>query len=564
MKRILARSCRVAVHGAAALLLTACAVGPDWSVPKSWSPDTWFASGAPHPAVPSEPAAAAPIDTEWWKGFNDPTLTGLVRRVAAQNLDVRSAGFRLAQSRAQRGVTAASQFLSVNGNGSYTREKQSTRGVIGLVGGNTGTESGSTNASTGGLAGGATGGTVSGAPGSTANGLGGRQSGIPAGGIGGGSGGGSGGGGSSGGGSAIGAPFDLWQYGFDASWELDVWGRVRRSLEAADAQLEASTEDRRDTLLSVISEVARDYLQLRGTQEQLRVTRANLRTAQETLQVSRSRVRSGLAPDLDVQNATAQAENTAASLPQLEQQEEQGMNALALLLGAPPGALRAELAQARPIPPVPPRVPLGLPSELARRRPDVRRAEAQLHSAIADVGVAEADLFPRITLSGSLALQSLQFKDLGNWASRTYALGPSISLPIFQGGSLRATLDLRRQAQQEAAITYQRSVLQAFHDVDNALIAFNAEQRRREGLQREVDADRRALDVARSRYRSGLTDFLNVLTAERSLLAAEQSLATNASTIGTNLVQLYKALGGGWESEYPREEAVAARGGQSG
>lgn len=560
MRRIrVVRSCRAAaVHGAAALTLMACAVGPDWSVPKSWSPDTWFASGTPRPAVPSEPAAA-PIDTEWWKGFNDPVLTGLVRRVAAQNLDVRSAGFRLAQSRAQRGVTAASQFFQANGNGSYTREKQSSRGVIGLVGGSTGTEAGSTNASTGGLAGGTTGGNVSGAPGSTANGLNGRQSGIP---LSGGAGSGGGSGGSSS--SAASNPFDLWQYGFDASWELDIWGRVRRSIEAADAQLEASTEDRRDTLLSVISEVARDYLQLRGTQEQLRVTRANLRTAQETLQVSRSRVRSGLAPDLDVQNATAQVENTAASLPQLEQQEEQGMNALALLLGAPPGALRAELAQARAIPPVPPRVPLGLPSELARRRPDVRRAEAQLHSAIADIGVAEADLFPRITLSGSLSLQSLQFKDLGNWASRTYALGPSISLPIFQGGSLRATLDLRRQAQQEAAITYQKAVLQAFHDVDNALIAYNAEQRRREGLQREVEADRSALDVARSRYRSGLTDFLNVLTAERSLLAAEQSLATNASTITTNLVQLYKALGGGWESEYPREEAVAARNGQAG
>ena len=545
----LVRSCRAALHGTLALTLTACAVGPDWSVPKSWSPDTWFASGAPHPTVPSEPAIA-PIETEWWKGFGDPTLTDLVRRVAAQNLDVRSAGFRLAQSRAQRGVTAASQFFQVNGNGSYTREKQSTRGVLGLFGGSTGTESGSTNASTGGLAGGTTGSAVPGAPGSIANGLGGRQSGIPTGSIGGGSGGGA---------SAIGSPFDLWQYGFDASWELDVWGRVRRSLEAADAQLEASAEDRRDTLLSVMSEVARDYLQLRGTQEQLRVTRANLRTAQDTLQVTRSRARSGLTPDLDVENATAQVEETAASLPQLEQQEEQGMNALALLLGAPPGALRTELAQSRPIPPVPPRVPLGLPSELARRRPDVRRAEAQLHSAIADIGVAEADLFPRITLSGSLALQSLQFKDLGNWAARSYALGPSISLPIFQGGSLRATLDLRRQAQQEAAVTYQKSVLQAFHDVDNALIAYNAEQRRRERLQRQVDADRRALNVARSRYRSGLTDFLNVLTAERSLLSAEQSLATNASTIATNLVQLYKALGGGWESEYPREEAVAAR-----
>ncbi len=547
MRRARMFVCRAAVHGTAVLTLSACAVGPDWSVPKSWSPVTWFESGTPRPAVPSEPTIT-PVDAEWWASFNDPILTSLVRRVTTQNLDVRAAGFRLAQSRAQRGVTAAGQFPTLNGNGSYTREKQSSRGVIGLVGGSTGSQSGSTGASTGGLAGGTTGSTVSGTPGSIANGLAGRQSGIPLGNSGSSS-------------SAASAPFDLWQYGFDASWELDVWGRVRRSIEAADATLEASAEDRRDTLVSVISEVARDYLQLRGTQEQLRVTRANLRTAQDSLQVTQSQVRVGLAPDLDVQNATAQAEQVAASLPQLEQQEEQGMNALALLLGEPPGALRAELVQARPIPPVPPRVPLGLPSELTRRRPDVRRAEAQLHTAVANIAVAEADFFPRITLAGSLSLQSLQFKDLGNWASRTYALGPSISLPIFQGGTLRATLDLRRQAQQEAAIAYQKAVLQAFHDVDNALIAYNAEQRRHDGLQRQADADRRAVNIARSQYRSGLTDFLNVLTAERSLLAAEQSLATNSSTIGTNLVQLYKALGGGWEPEYPREEAVAARNG---
>lgn len=544
--RAWSRTRQAAAQVAAALALTGCAVGPDWAVPKSLSPASWFASGPPRPAVASEPAAA-PIQPDWWTAFNDPVLAGLVRRVAAENLDVRSAGFRLAQSRAQRGISAADQFAQVNGNGSYTREKQSGRGVISLVGGSTGTEAGTTNASTGGLAGGSTGGTVSGAPSTTANGLGGRQSGIA---------------GAGGGGSAISNPFNLWQYGFDASWELDVWGRVRRSLESADAQLEASGEDRRDTLLSTMAEVARDYLQLRGTQEQLRVTRANLLAAQDTLQITRSRARTGLAPDLDVQNATSQVENTAASLPQLEQQEAQGMNALAFLLGAAPGALRAELGEPRPIPAVPPRVPLGLPSELARRRPDVRRAEAQLHSAVAEIGVAQADFFPRITLSGSLSLQSLQFKDLGNWASRTYALGPSISLPIFQGGRLRATLDLRRQAQQEAATTYQKVVLQAFHDVDNALIAYNAEQRRREGLRREVQANRAALEISRSRYRSGLSDFLNVLTTERSLLASEQSLANSSATVTTNLVQLYKALGGGWEAEYPRDEAVAMRTGQ--
>lgn len=544
--RTLSRACRAAVPAAAALALGGCAVGPDWAAPSPWSPMSWFTSGTPRPPAPSEPVAE-PVDPEWWGQFRDPVLTGLVRRVAGENLDVRAAGLRLAQSRAQRGIAAADQFPQVNGNASYTRERLSGRGVASIIGGGAGVSggaAGSTGASTGGLAGGTTGGTVAGSPGSAANGLGGRQGGVPT--------------RSAGGGSTI-PPFDLWQYGFDASWELDLWGRVRRSVESADASVEASAEDRRDTLLSTLAEVARDYLQLRGTQEQLRVTRTNLRTSQDSLQITQSRARNGLTTDLDVQNAAAQVETTAAQLPQLEQQEAQGMNALALLLAMPPGALRAELERPRPVPAVPPRVPVGLPSELARRRPDVRRAEAQLHSATADIGVAEADFFPRITLSGSLSLQALQFKDLGNWGARTYGLGPSISLPIFQGGRLRATLDLRRRQQQEAAITYQKAVLQAFHDVDNALTAYNAEQRRRVRLSRSVDANRRALALARDRYRAGLSDFLNVLTTERSLLAAEQQLADSTATVGTNLVQLYKALGGGWEREYPRDEAVAAR-----
>ncbi len=540
--RVLFGVCRAALP-AAALALGGCAVGPDWEVPRSWSPVSWFTSGTPRPPVPSE-AVAEPVDPEWWSGFNDPVLTGLVRRVAGENLDVRAAGLRLAQSRAQRSISAADLFPQINGNTSYTREKQSGRGIISIIGGggSGGSGTGSTGASTGGQAGGTTGGAVAGTPGTIANGLGGRQSGVPASGA--------------GGSSAISQPFNLWQYGFDASWELDLWGRVRRSVEGADASVEASAEDQRDQLLSTLAEVARDYLQLRGTQEQLRVTRANLRTSEDSLQITRSRARNGLTTDLDVQNAAAQVETTAAQLPQLEQQEAENMNALALLLAMPPGALRAELEQPRPIPPGPPRVPVGLPSELARRRPDVRRAEAQLHSATADIGVAEADFFPRITLSGSLSLQALQFKDLGNWGARTYGLGPSISLPIFQGGRLRATLDLRRRQQQEAAITYQKAVLQAFHDVDNALTAYNAEQRRRDRLGRGAEANRRAVALARDRYRAGLSDFLNVLTAERSLLSAEQQLANSTATVGANLVQLYKALGGGWESEYPREEAA--------
>ena len=461
---------------------------------------------------------AEPVDPEWWRSFNDPILTGLVRRAAAGNLDVQAATARLAQSRAQRGITAADQYPQVNGNASYTREKPSSKGAISALGG---------GASSGGASGGS--------DATQSNGLGGRQGGFQ----------------STGGGLPA---FDLFQGGFDATWELDLWGRVRRGIESADASLQASREARRASLLSTIAEVARDYMQLRGTQDTLRITRTNLKSAQESAYLTGERARGGLATDLDVANARAQVESTAAAIPQLEQQEAQGMNAISLLLGQPPGTLQAELAAATGIPRVPPRVPAGLPSELARRRPDIRQAEAQLHAATATIGVAEADFYPRVTLSGSFALQATQLKDLG-LPARTFGLGPSLTVPIFDGRRIRRTVELRTAQQQEAALSYQKAVLQAFTDVDNALVAYGAEQRRNLRLAEQVAQSRRALGLAQSRYRQGVSDFLEVLTAQRTVLQAEQSLADSTATVSSNLVALYKALGGGWEGTYP-DEAV--------
>ncbi len=208
------------------------------------------------------------------------------------------------------------------------------------------------------------------------------------------------------------------------------------------------------------------------------------------------------------------------------------------------------------MPPVPPAVPVGLPSELARRRPDIRRAEAQLHAATADIGQAEADFFPKVTLSGSVGVQALRFKDLGNlgaFGALQFSGGPSVTIPIFEGGRLKYTLDLRKAQQQEAAVQYQQVVLQAFHDVDNALTNYSAEQLRREQLARAVDAGPPALALARQQYVQGLSSFLDVLTAQRTVFTAEQQYADSTTTVSTNLVQLYKALGGGWETSFPRD-----------
>ncbi len=337
------------------------------------------------------------------------------------------------------------------------------------------------------------------------------------------------------------------RYGFDASWEPDIWGRVRRSIESSNASVEAAEWAGRSVLLSALAEVARDYVTLRGTQEQLRIARENLHTAEQSLALTRERAQAGVTTDLDVANAAAQVRITAAQIPSLAAQEQELVNALGLLLGQAPGALAAELETSRPVPPVPPRVPVGIPSELTRRRPDIRQAEAQLHAATADVGVATANFYPSITLSASFGLQSLQFANLFKWDARQYAAGPGLNIPIFQGGQLRYTLQLRKAAQREAAINFQRTVLSAWNDVDNALTAFREEQLRRDQLIGAVEQNRRALALAQSRYQEGVADFLQVLVAQQSLLAAQQQLASSTTAVSTDLVALYKALGGGWE-----------------
>lgn len=519
----------IARRAASALLLlgmAGCTVGPDFKQPAPfWSPTSWF--GNRQPRVPkgalfSQPTSE-PIDPNWWAVFRDPELTSLEQRVSGGNFDVRTAVVRLAESRASLGVTRADLLPQFNANGSYTREQESKNGVIGLFGGGGGSGGGGGGASTG--AGG------SGSPGTASNGLGGIQGGVPN--------------------TSLTAPFDLYQYGFDASWEVDFWGRVKREIEGSQAQLQASAEAQRDTLLSSSAELARDYIQLRGVQRNLQITRDNLATAQRSLDLTRMRQQGGLGSDLDVANAAAQVANTQSLMPDLQAQEITLTNAIALLLGQPPDALTAELQQPKPIPLVPPRVPLGLPGELARRRPDIRQAEAQLHAATADVGVAVADFYPRVTLSGSVALQATQLKHAFDIGSNTYSLGPSVTLPIFQGGRLRRTLELRQGQQQEAAIAYQRTVLGALHDVNNALTNYLSEQNKRAALAAAVKQNQKALQLSRDQYTQGLETFLNVLDAERQVLTTQQQLNNSLTAQATDLVQIYKALGGGWEQVYP-------------
>lgn len=343
--------------------------------------------------------------------------------------------------------------------------------------------------------------------------------------------------------------YSVWNAGLNVGWEADLWGRVRRSVEAADANVQVTVEDQHAVQVSIMAQAARDYIQLRGTQNALKVTQQNLDIARQSLRLTQLRVAQGVATDLEVAEASALVGSIEAAMPPLEQRQSVLINALSFLMGREPGALADQLSATAAIPAGPRQVPVGLPSELAQRRPDIRRAEADLHAATAAIGIAQADFYPRITLSGNMGFQASQLSNLGSWASHAFAFGPALSVPIFEGGRLQGALQLRESRQQEAALAYQRTVLAAWHEVDNALSAYQADQRRHQSLEHAVADSRKALRSAQQQYAQGSVDFLNVLTVQNALLANEAALVQSTAQVSLTLVDLYQSLGGGWQAD---------------
>jgi NodT family efflux transporter outer membrane factor (OMF) lipoprotein len=351
-------------------------------------------------------------------------------------------------------------------------------------------------------------------------------------------------------GVALGAPgkwFNLFQAGFDANWEVDVFGGNRRAVEAAEANVEASLDDRNAVLVSLAAEVGLEYVTYRSLQQRIALADQNVRSQQDTFDLTRRLFNAGLAPELDVTRAEAQVATTASTIPTLKLQAAQAMHRLSVLLAQPPMALEQELASVGPIPQPPPAVAVGLPSELLLRRPDVARSERLLAAATADIGVATRDLYPRFFITGAASLESVKASDFFDWESRAISLGPSISWPVFQGGRIKANIALQTAAQEESLAAYGAVVLQAFQDVEDALVAFTQQQANRAQLERAVHANERAAQVARNSYGQGLTDFLTVLVAEQSLFTSQDTLAQSRRDLALDLVALYKAVGGGWE-----------------
>lgn len=359
--------------------------------------------------------------------------------------------------------------------------------------------------------------------------------------------------------AAAGFPMDdrdrsLWQAGLEASWEIDVFGRVRRSVEAADADLQSLREDRRDVLILVISEIARSYTEARALQRRLEVVQNAVRAQGETLSLTESRFRAGLTSEVDAAQARAQLAQRQAMLPSLRTAYRASVHRLAVLLGEEPSAALAELDEPGPVPGVRAPVRTGLPSELLDRRPDIRRAERDLAAATARIGVATADLYPRFSLLGSLGVSAEDFADLFTDDAVFWSIGPSVRWNLFDAGRIRNNIRAADARAAQAMTRYEMSLLAALEDVENAITAFSQEQARRRALDAAVVANSRAVQLATDRYKSGVGDFLTVLDAQRQLYDAEDQLAESQGAVTSAVIRLYKALGGGWEDPAPQPE----------
>jgi NodT family efflux transporter outer membrane factor (OMF) lipoprotein len=354
-------------------------------------------------------------------------------------------------------------------------------------------------------------------------------------------------------GPAAGQTSESWSAQFDAAWELDLFGGKRRALEAAEATLQASQEDLRDVQVSLLAEVALNYIEVASFRARLVIAQQNLAAQTEAWQIARWRREAGLTTQLDEDQAKFNLEQTRAGLPTLQTGLEQAKNRLAVLLGRRPGDL-AELKDPVAIPRIPAEVAVGIPAETLRNRPDVRRAERRLAAATAQVGVATADLYPSFSLSGILGLQALSSADLLQSSARMWSVAANAGWVLFDAGRIRQNIKVQSALQEQALVSYESAVLGALRDVENALFAYAEEQNRRTSLTAAVAAAQSAAQLADSQYRAGLIDFQPVLDTQRSLRSLEDQLSQSDASVTSNLVRLYKALGGGWTAESSGEK----------
>jgi outer membrane protein, multidrug efflux system len=342
---------------------------------------------------------------------------------------------------------------------------------------------------------------------------------------------------------------EFYDAGFDAFWELDFFGGLRRGLESSTAQLGAVEAARRDAYVIVTAEVTRTYFELRGQQQQLDVARRNVVNQQGTLDLANARLEAGSGTEFDTARAQSQLSSTLGSISPLEAAVARSIHRLSVLVGREPNALTQELSALKDLPPLPGIVPVGDPAGLLRRRPDIRIVERELASATARVGVAVADLFPRVTFTGSAGYVAAESGALGDRGTDSYVIAPGISWGIFDLGNVQARIAAANWRKEGALLRYEQTVLQALEETENALVTHARARDRLVHDEAAVRASNTAAGLARVRYENGASDFLQVLTAERNLLETEDRLARSRTEAATSLIAVYKSLGGGWETE---------------
>ena len=440
--------------------------------------------------APTDNHKELPLAEQWWKTFNDPILNQLITDAVAANLDLKQALVRVKEARAQRWITITTGLPGITGKSNLSRRFNNSTATS-------------------------------------------QSGGAP----------------SSGGSFGIGNQvINIFQSGFDAQWELDFFGGIRRAVEAADATVDSEIESSRNVLVSLLGEVASNYIELRANQQLIAITRENLNSQQETVRLTQIRQQAGFASMLEVAQAQSQAASTEAFMPAYETVVRQSIHALSVLLGREPETLALRLDQAGTIPATPKVTLTELPSELLLRRPDIRQAERQIAAANANVGVATAELYPRVNLSAFLGLQNTRITDFTP-LGKSWSTASSLTLPIFNWGRINANINSKKAQFEQALLTYQSTVLTAFKEVENTLVAYSKEQQRHKSLAQAVEASQLAVQMADERYHRGLTTFLDVLQTQQTLYQTQRDLVDSSAQLSTDLVALYKALGGGWQTE---------------
>ena len=422
-------------------------------------------------------------DLDWWQLFADPVLQELIRGALAENKDLRLAVARVAEARAQLGIARAAQFPQLDSQTSYSNQRFSEKSFpLNALGSSSG----------------------------------------------------------------INPQQDFYRTGADLTFEVDLWGRLRRATEAARAELLASEENGRTVLTTLISDLAQAYFDLLELDREADIARSTLASRQASLDLVRRRFEGGLTSELDVHRAEGELATAAATVPDVERRVTQTENRLSILLGRNPGPIPRGIVLDAQV--MPPEVPAGLPSALLERRPDLRQAEQKLVAANARIGEAKAAFFPKISLTGMFGVESVALSDLFKGPARVWQVGPTMTLPIFTAGRISSNLRATEAREQQALIQYQQTIQQAFREVEDALVFHRKVKEIRAQRELRVTAARRTLDLANLRYTNGLAGYLDVLDAQRQLFVAELDLASTARDQLTAVVQIYKAVGGGWEA----------------